>query len=787
MIHLWHDLRFALRSLRRAPGFVVPVLAVLGLGVGAVAAVFGLVDGVLWRPLPYERPDELHFVSQLRSGRSTLWASGPNFQDLREQTKTFADIAAYTPDGVIASGAAEPESIDGAEVSPNLPGVLGLEPAMGRVFAADEAGAPVALISADFRRRQYGAADPIGEMLELDGRAFEVIGVLPDVQLLPEGVDVWIPLRLDAPDWRTRRGIDWLILVGRLASGVTVDEARAELESLGATLAREYPDANADESYTALPLAAELVGDIRTPLLAMWGAVCLVLAVICANLGALTAARSLRRSRELAIREALGSGRGRIARQILIEGVLLGMGGWLLGMGVGAVGFRGLLAAAPPDTPRLTEVGFDMGAAAAALAAGLVAGIGASLVPALRVASGSGVRKMLTGGRVGAPAVRGGFVVAQVAASVCLLVVAVLLLQSLWRLSHVDPGFRADGVLTVSLPVAGSRFADTDERARHYVALLEAASAVPGVTRAALVNALPLRGPGPAFSFEMRTPPSDTELLAGFRVATAGYFETLQIPVVQGRTFLPEEDADGPPVVIVDQAFEESFFPGRSALGQEIELLDAWRRIVGVVGSVRDRDLDSPGGARVYVPLEQGPRQNLTLVARTTGDPSALLPGVRGALRAVDPEQALATPSALDAWVHRSVADEAFLTRLLVSFASVALLLAAIGLYGLLGASVSERGREIGVRLAVGGSSRAIRRMVLLQGLGLAAVGVAIGLLLAWLAAGTLASVLYEVDPGDPAAFAVVPVVLGAVAALAAWLPARRASRVDPVEALRAE
>lgn len=788
MSQLLHDMRFGVRSLRRSPGYTLPVLAILGLGVGAIAAVFSLVNGILWQPLPYERPEQLHFLSQSRHGSQMLWASAPNFRDLRERTRAFADIAAYSPDDLIASGAAEPESIDAAEVTVNLPALLGLEPILGRLFAADEEGTAVALLSHAFWRRQFDADSAIGASIELDGRDYEVVGVLPPVQLLPEGVDVWVPIRLDVPDWRTRRGIDWIIMIGRLRDGIGREEARAELDTLGAALASEYPDANEGESYAPVPLMEEMVGDTRTPLLAMWGAVCAVLLVVCANLGSLGAARSLRRQRELSIRHALGSGRGRLARQLLVEGGLLGLGGCVLGVAFGVAILRWLLAVAPPDTPRIAHVGFDLGAAAVALAAGLVAGIGASLVPAIRAGSSRGQSlAMESSARATSSRLRGGFVVAQIAGSACLVVVAALLIQSLWRLTRVDPGFESDGLLTVSLPVVNRDFATGGERVRHYEALLEAVRPLPGVSSADMVNTLPLRSAGPTFSFEMRTPPAETELLAGFRVATPGYFDTLGIPVLEGRSFLPEEDGDGPPVVIVDAAFAERFFPGRSALGQEIELLDAWRRVVGVVGSVHDSGLASPASARMYVPMAQGPRQGMVLVARTTGDPLSLLPSLRTAIRRVAPEQALAGPAPMSDWIRRSVAGDRFLTRLLVSFAAVALLLAAIGMYGLLGTSVSERSREIGVRIAVGGSARRIRRMILGQGMALTGVGLGVGLLAAWLVARSLGPVLYEVEPVDPVAYTLVPLVLGVVASLAAWLPARRASRVDPVEALRSE
>ncbi len=789
MAKLLQDLHYAVRVLRNSPGFTISVLATLALGIGANTAVFSLVNGILLRPLPFEAPEQLWMIWSNSDG-TDFWNSAPNYRDVAARSKTLAGVAALSPDRVIALGDGGPESIRGAETTINLFDVLGVEIAVGRDFVDEDRDAAVVIISDALARRQFGSPSAaLGRQLNLDGLLFDVLGIAPAGRLLPQTADLWVPIRLGEPSWRQRRGIGWVQMVGRQRDGMTADTMRAELAQIGEALAVEFPDSNADQTFVAQSVEDDLVGATRRPLAAMMAAVALVLLVACANVAGLHLAWAQGRRGEIAVRVALGGGRRRIVRQLLTESLVIAIAGGVLGLGVGYAALRSLVALAPPDTPRLGEAGLDATTLFFCTALTLSAGLVFGLAPAARAArlGSKGPRAELARAVVSDRSqLRAWLVVAQVALAVVLVVGSTLLIRSFWTLRNVDPGFEPAALLTVGLPLVEREF-DDGARRQHLERLLDRARVLPGVEVAALVNTLPLRDQGPTFSFELRVPPDDPDeqLLAGYRVATPEYFRTMGISVLEGRTFDLVQDGGEPGVAIIDEAFARRYFAGRSAVGQELYLLQSWRRIVGVVDNVRDRSLADPSGLRMYVPFTQAPRQQMTLVTRVAGAAETRMQELLGVLHELAPRQALVMPMTMEAWVSRSIAQPRFTTIVLTFFGMSSLLLATVGLYGLLAHTVAQRAREIGIRMAVGAASHQVRRLVAGQGLRLVVAGLLLGTAIALATSQLLASLLYEVEPHDTLSFAAVALILLAVATVATYLPARRASRVDPVQTLR--
>ena len=790
------DLRFGARTLSRSPGFAGAALLVLALGLGAATAVFTVVEGVLLRPLPYPEPERLVHVSQ-DGDDGSYWLSAPNYLDMKAGLSSFGHMTAFTPGGANLVVDGRPERVEIAEVDTGFFATLGIEPVLGRVFTDAErrARAPVVVVGHGLWQRLLGGrSDAVGAKLVLDGSPREVIGVLPPGPRLPAGAEVWAPLELEQPEWRTKRGLTWLRVLARIAPGSDLDAARAEARPLAAALRRDHP-VNGQLEIGFRSLTEETVGGVEKELWVLMGAAGLVLLVAAVNVGGLLVARAAARRQEVAVRSALGGSRWRLGVQLLTESALLAALGCAAGLAIAWGGVRWLVASAPPETPRLDEVGLGLGAVAFAVAASALGVLLFGCLPLVAALGreGSVLRSSRGGEGRGATRLRGWLVVAQAALALALLAGAGLLAKSVWRLQRVDPGFDPSRVLVAGLPVADADFPTPEAKREHFRRLRERVERLPGVESAALTSSAPFAGYGVVFNYSLPEVPfaPGESFAARFRVVEPGLFHTLGIPLRRGRGFAPREgEGQAPAVAVISEELAALHFRGRDPLGAHIDLgSEAPYEIVGVASAIRDLSLDQPSALpHVYVPATPARGSwDQTLVVRTTGDPSALADTVRRAIQEAAPAQPVTPLRAMPELAGDTLASRRFVLRLLLFFSLATLLLAAVGLYGVLAFAVASRRREIGVRLALGAPAGEIRRLVVLRGLGLAGAGVALGLGLALWGARHLEGLLFEVGARDPAVLGGVAALLLAVALLAAWLPARRAVRVGPLEAMRPE
>lgn len=790
-----HDVRYAGRTLRRNGGFATAVLLTLGLAIGAATAVFAVVDGILLQPLPYPAPEQLYRVGQ-DGDDGSYWLSAPNYRDIADGLDGFESMGAYTPDGANMVVDGEPARVGAAEADAGFFRTLGVAPALGRIFTEAEraAGAPVVVISHGlWTQRMGGRADAIGAKLVLDGIPREVIGVLPAGPVLPPATDAWIPLTLERPEWRTRRGIDWIQVVGRLRPDADMAAVRAQALSLSSSLRETYPDADRKLDIGLRSLQEATIGGVRTELHLLMAAVALVLLVAATNVGGLLLARATAREGELAVRAALGGGRGRLTAQLLTESAVLAALGCILGLVLGKVGLNALLAAAPAGTPRLEEIGMG----GPALRFGLLASVGAALVfgtlpafapsgdrpGALLRTRGGGVRR--------AARLRSALVVAQVALALVLLFGAGLLAKSFWQMRRFDLGFEPEGVLVAGLPIGPSDFTSAEEREAYYRGILVGAKSLPGVREAALTSSAPFNGFGVVFSYELPDRPAEpgANQLARFRIVTPELFATLRIPLLRGSPLAPAgSNADGVAGAVVSEDLVRRHYPDTDPIGRSIVTAGDTFRITAVVPSIRDVTARSPSPfPYVYVGVVPDTRQSMTLLVRGEGSAAALVESVRRMVRARAPTQPVAPLRPLAELVADSAARSSFTLQILLFFAVATLLLAGVGLYGLLAYAVGRRRHEIGVRVALGAPVGRVRALVLRQGLALAGVGLLLGAGISMWAARLLGGMLFEVDSRDPFVLAGVALTLLVVAVSAAWIPALRATRVDPADALRFE
>ncbi len=795
-----NDLRYALRMFRKNPGFTAVAVVTLALGIGANTAIFSVVNGVLLQPLPFPQPDRIMALWQndLADGVVKNTVSMPNFLDWRDQNGVFEAMALYTLGAVTVAGPSAPVRLRTATVSEGFFDVMGVAPALGRAFRpADhrQGAAPAIILSRAAWQASFGS-DPsiVGRQVRLDGQSATVVGVMPAGFTFPRRVDAWRAVVIDRANM-PGRGMVYLQVVGRLEPGVTLARARAEMSAIATRLEREYPVANPGVGITVLPLREDQVGDVRPALLVLAGAVGFVLLIACANIANLLLARGVARQREITLRGALGAARGRVARQLLVENLLLAALGGAAGLFVGLWAFEALRALLPPNLPRVDEIRLDGLVLAGTFASALVAGLVFGLVPALRasrvdLADALRERAATGGGR----RLRNGLVVAEVALAMTLLVGAGLLVTSFARLQTVDPGFDADHVLVSSLALPAGLYAEPARQVAYFDRLVADVSAVPGVEAAGVTTTIPLQGSELDLSFAIEgrpEPTPDDTPDAEFDAVTPGYFGAVRMRVVAGRGFRASDDAQAPPVVIVSQALADRYFPNESPVGRRIrvELGDnpPFREIVGVVNDIRHAELGTPPLPTMYVPTAQAPFHFGQLVARTAGDPAALAGAVRSAIRLADPALAQGTVRPFQDVVSASVAQPRFRSLLVGGFAFLALALAMIGLAGVLSYSVSLRTHEIGVRMALGARPGAILRLIVGEGVGLAAAGVLVGLAGAVALSSTVRSLLFGVSAVDPGLYTALAIALAAVAALASYVPARRAARLDPMQALRAE
>jgi putative ABC transport system permease protein len=798
-----HDLRYASRMLLRAPAFAAVAILTLALGIGANTAIFTIVNALLLRPLPYGDPARLVTVWQdmrARGGPADEWATPGNYADWRREPALFQSVAVIGGWRPTLTGDAEAEPIPGEQVSHQYFDVLGVPPALGRSFR-DQDDVPnaerVAIISDRLWKRRFGGdGTVIGRRIRLNGEAHEIIGVLPAMfrPVSNASADIWRPLRLNVAT--PSRGTVFLRTVARLAPGVSHERAQTDATALASRLEAEHPAFNEKVGFMIVPLHDRVVGDIRGGLFAIVGAVTFVLLIACANLANLLMARASSRGRELAVRVALGAGRTRVIRQLLTESLLLAVLGGTAGVVIGVWLVDALLAIAPADAPRLNEVRFHPVVFAFAAALTVLTGLLFGLVPALHSSRSDVTGPLKDGGRGSAGAagrgVRRALVAAEVALALVLLTGGGLLLQTFVGLQAADLGFDPRGVLTgfVSPPRAGGY----DTMAKHrafYDQVLERAGALPGVRQAALTSVLPLSGDSDMdFRIEGRAaPPSPSQApVTWYRLISAGYFDVMGMRLVQGRSVAEREAAAS---VVVNETFGRTYFPGDEPIGRRIRFRDGpddpWFTIVGIAADVRGRGARETPRAEIYLPYWQFTEPGMNVILKVAGDPALLSAPLRRMVGDLDRSVPVAAITTLEAVVAASIEQPRFLALLAGAFALLALTLAAIGLYGVMAYTVSQRTVEIGVRMALGASPAGVFRLVVGEGLRLTAVGIALGVAGSVAVGRLLTTLLFGVGPGDPRTFAVTAVMLVMVGAVACVIPARRATRVDPMVALRAE
>ena len=797
------NFRLAMRGLLRAPGFTAAAVLVLGIGIGGSTAVFSVLRGVVLRPLALPHPEELVRVYEHPAGLEARWAfSGPDYLDLARESGAFASAAGIRADRQTMTGRGPPVQLRIARVSASFFPTLRASPALGRALSAEEDvdGAPRAAVLTDgFWRRELGA-DPaaLGRTLILDGRSYTIVGVMPpDFHFaLLRQAEVLIPMAMEGRE-KEFRGINWVTVVARLKPGFGVRAAQADLDVLGPRIHARIGE-HEGWKMEARPLLEDLVGPVKPALAALFGAVLLALLIACANVASLLLARGMARQRELAIRAALGGGRAELIRQLLTEAMLLAALGAGLAMLVAPWALGALLSLAPPDLPRLEEIRLDGGVMGFAVVAAFVAGLLAGLVPALQVTSPR-LMDLLKNGASGSEArhrLRSALVVGEIALAFVLAAGAGLMIRTLSRLLEVPTGLAApERVLVTDLDLPQARYPEG-----RIVALaqdlLQRASATPGVHSAVLTTNLPLDPRGQAeFGFSLEGgdafPPGQSPK-AEMVFATPGYLDTVGIPLLRGRNLGWSDVKSAPHVVLVNEAFVRRLIPQGDPLGRRVENLlgpdkDPWG-IVGVIGDVHTRGLDRAPAPEIVVPLMQFPLTTLRLAVRAAaGDPMQLLPALRSEVLALDKDVPLSTPRSLDRVVSESVGERRFQMTLLSVFALAALALAALGIYGVMAYSVLQRSREIGIRMALGADATLVLRLVVGGGLRLAILGVGLGVVGALLLTRVLASLVFGVRTSDPLTLLATAAALLAAAVLASWLPARRATRVDPAVSLRAE
>ena len=809
MESMLQDLRFAVRSLRRNPLFAVLVVLVLALGIGANTAIFSVVNAVLLRPLPGVEPDRLVTIRETNPefGWEVETAAAANMLDWRERVGAFADVAAHGRVGTqTLTGLGEPELVSDVDVTGNFLDVIGVRPALGRTMREEETWntePPVVVLSDGFWARRFGRRpDILGTQLTLNGVSHEVVGVMPPGFTFPaDDVDLWRPMRLD-PAARTQawfRRAHWLEVVARLAPGATLEQAEAELQAVVRQLSEEYPATNRVMGAHSHPLQAFLVRDVRLPLLLLQGAVLLLLLVACANAGNLVLVRAAGRRRELAVRAALGAGGRRIARLILTESVLLSVLGGGVGVALGLGTVRALAGMIPPTLPAMAGFRLDPGVLGFALAITLLAGLAFGAVPAVRAARSRLSETLRDGGRGGTHGrstlrAANALVVAEIAVALVLVLGAGLLIRSFVALRQVDPGFEIGGRVAAGLALPSVRYDSSAKVLTFYDRLLERVRAAPGVSGAAMATAVPLAGTDYTSSFIVEGWPADrfgAEVL--HQRVTDDWLELMGIPILAGRSIASTDRADTGPVLLINETLQRQFFAGEDPIGRRIAFdrepgpNTTWWRIVGVVGDVHQEDVASAPRIEVVQPVTQDVASSMAVFVHGARPANELIDVVRLAVAELDPDIPLSGVRTLDEIYADSLRQDRFLLTLLGGFAGLALVLAALGVYGVASQATRRRTQEIGIRVALGAERSDVLRLILGQALRLAIAGVAIGVAGGLAATRAMESILFGVVPTDGATFVVVPLVLGLVTLVASWLPARSATRVDPLTALRGE
>ena len=810
---LRQDLAYALRTFRRWPAFTAVAVLTLGLGIGANTAIFSVVDGVLLRPLPFPAADRLLLVWERNEDLRLpyMYASPPNLADWDQGATTFEAIGGYTTRDFTARLGGEPERMAGARITANLFSLVGVTPLVGRGFTADEDrpnGPRVLLLGYDLWQRRFGGRPGVvGKTVVVNDLPHEIVGVMPrdfrfpppivlESSLTEPPAGFWVPLAYDLADGQ--RGAHHITALGRLAPGATAEQAENEMRGIAARLARAYPDTNAGWDVTLVPLVEGVVRNVRPALLVLLGAVGFVLLQASVNVANLLMTRAVSRQREMAIRASLGAGRGRLVRQLLTENLLVALAGGAVGLLVAAWGVRTLVALAPPGLPRLDEVGLNPRVLLFTLVVSAAAGLLFGLVPALQVRPAR-LSEWLrdrdsSGERRQSRLFRHALVVVEVAVALVLLVGAGLLVRSFEALRRVDPGFAPARVLTLRAAMPQGSFGEPERRVAFVTDAIDRLRAVPAVESVGVTSEVPLvhDRQGTSLWREGEAPPTGPgDRVVNWTIVGPAYFATMGIPIIEGRDFSASDRTDSAPVILVDEAVARSWFSGENPIGQRVFFganSGTAREIVGVVGRERHEGLASDPNPGVYLPYLQWPSSfEVSFVVRTATTAAGAAAAARAAIRAAGASVPINGVQTLDQVLADATAEPRFSALLVGVFALAALALAALGIYGVMSYTVSRRTREIGVRMALGARPAEIQRLVVGQAMALAAAGMALGAAGAVALGRTLASLLFQVTPADPTTFAVALVTLAAVALAACYLPARRATRVDPMVALRAE
>ncbi|HEX4696404.1 MAG TPA: ABC transporter permease [Candidatus Udaeobacter sp.] len=803
------DLRYGLRTLLKNPGFTIVAVCALALGIGANSAIFSVVNAVLLRPLPFKNPEQLVMVweNAAHQGFPKNTPSPLNFLDWQRQNTVFTGMAAMCERSFNLTGVGEPERVDGRRVSANLFDLLGVPASLGRTFVQedDRPGAHVVVLSDSLWKRRFGS-DPsvIGRAVTLNGESYTVIGVMPRSVHLPAygnwNDQLWVPIAFTNEE-ATQRGNHFLDVVARMKPGITLKQAQAEMETIAARLAKEYPKYNMRIGATVTPLHEEIVGDIKPALLILLGAVGFVLLIACANVANLLLARAAVREKEIALRLALGASRFRLTRQFLTESVLLASVGAGFGLLLAVAGVRVLKTFVPSMILQIQTINIDAKVLLFTASVALLTGIAFGLAPALHASHSNLNDSLKEGGRdssVGGKGnrLRGLLVIAEVAVSFILLIGAGLLINSFLHLRSLDPGFRADHLLTMKVDLPELKYPDGERRAIFFDEVLRRVRALPGVQSVAVAGNLPFTYNGDSATIAVEgipDPPPDQWPDVIYRAVGPGYFSTMGIPLTRGRDFTDQERTDSKKVVVITERTAQHYWPGQDPTGKRLKMGTStsnqpWREVVGVVKDVRQNDFIAEPKMQMYFPYRQ--LKDLAanaLVVRTSVEPLSLATSVRNAIWAVDKDQPVAAIDTMDHIVSEAVARQRFTMLLLGLFATLALLLASVGIYGVMSYSVAQRTREIGIRIALGARRSDVLQMTVKQGLKLVGAGMILGLVAAFFLTRVLATLLFGISATDPLTFLGISLVLLVVAVLASYVPALRATRVDPITALRAQ
>ena len=806
---LLQDLRYSWRMLRTNLGFTIVAVIALALGIGANSAIFTVVNALLLRPLPFSQPDQLVQVweANLKQGRSKMVASYPNFVDWRDQNRGFEQIAAYSDATFNLTGTSQPERIRSAIVSPAFFPLLGIKPILGRVFlpAEDYPNKVFSVVMGErlWRRRFNSDPNITGQAINLDNQSFTVVGVIPNVSdllALPSDTELWAPIS-HSFGFDNRRG-HYLGVLARLKPGVTIEQAQANMDVIGSALARQYPDANKDRGVLLVPLHEQIVGDSKLALLVLLGAVVCVLLIASANVANMLLARAASRQKEIAIRTALGAGRFRLIRQLLTESLLLSALGGALGLLLALWGVDLLRAFGPTDLPRVAEVAVDGRVLTFTLVVSLLTGIIFGLAPALQASRPALNEALKESGRsatgsAGRRRLRSLLVVTEIALSLVLLIGAGLLIRSFVKLRAVNPGFNAQNLLTMQLDLSGPNYEKEAPVIAFYDQLLDKIKTLPGVQTAATRAHTPIAPDAGyarlSFLIEGRQPDPANRPLAFYNAVSSEYFQAMEIPLLKGRSFDPRDTKKVPYVMIINETLARRYFPGEDPIGKRMTLNDdhpkeeEWATIVGLVKDTKPLKLEGEAVPEMYLPFAQDPRGSMALMIRTTSKPESIAAAVRAEVLSLDPNQPVYSIRTMESVLSEAVATPRFRTFILGVFAIVALILAMVGVYGVMSYSVTQRTHEIGIRVALGAQSSDVLKLVVGHGMALAFVGVGIGLVTSFALTRVMSKLLFGVEPTDPLTFAVIALLLTLVALLACYLPARRAMKVDPMIALRYE